>query len=210
MNEAVLQAVEEHVLTPEAIEQVIQLTERQDTPDQQAVLARELRDSDKRLKHITAALETGGDIATLVARSRELEARRRTIRSDMASLQPLPRLAPKVIPDRLAEYRQWLRGSITQGRAVLQRVLVGRLTFTPREDGGYDFSAPTRFDKLFTGIVVERPAWIPQGGVPAHIGPEDTFDADYGRLLENALQGWRARRESNPRPTGSKPAALSS
>ena len=28
------------------------------------------------------------------------------------------------------------------------------------EADGYDFSGPTRFDKLFTGIAVETPAWI--------------------------------------------------
>jgi hypothetical protein len=36
--------------------------------------------------------------------------------------------------------------------AVLQRVLRGRITFT-RSGNGYEFFAPTRFDKLFTGIV---------------------------------------------------------
>src|SRR5262245_55989004 len=41
--------------------------------------------------------------------------------------------------------------------------LPGRITFTPRrnevsgEIDGYEFEAPTRFDKLFTGIAVERP-----------------------------------------------------
>jgi len=78
---------------------------------------------------------------------------------------------------------------------VLQRILRGRLTFTPRlnpvsgEPDGYDFEGPTRFDKLFTGIAVERPKWL-EGykGVTGteHIGPEDTFDGDYGRLLERA------------------------
>jgi hypothetical protein len=92
-------------------------------------------------------------------------------------------------------------------------VLCGRLTFTPRADGeGYDFTGPTRFDKLFTGIVAPRPDR--ETGNPLgleHIGPEDTFDADYGRLLDAAItrKGLCARRESNPRPTGSKPAALS-
>jgi hypothetical protein len=52
--------------------------------------------------------------------------------------------------DRLAEWRRLLRQSTTQGRAVLQRVLRGRITFTPKGDG-YEFEAPTRFDKLFTG-----------------------------------------------------------
>ena len=49
----------------------------------------------------------------------------------------------------------------TQGRAVLQRVLRGRITFTPKGDG-YEFEAPTRFDKLFTGVVYEPPpfGWL--------------------------------------------------
>jgi hypothetical protein len=38
MNEAVLQAVEEHALTPEAIEQVILLTQRDDVQDATAAL----------------------------------------------------------------------------------------------------------------------------------------------------------------------------
>ena len=96
-----------------------------------------------------------------------------------------------MIENRLAEWRRLLRQSTTQGRAVLQRVLCGRITFTPCGDG-YTFDAPTRFDKLFTGIVVERPAHIPTGNRGAeHIGTEDTFDADYGRLLERASYGKR-------------------
>ena len=96
-----------------------------------------------------------------------------------------------------------LRQSTTQGRAVLQRVLRGRITFTPRADGqGYDFAAPTRFDKLFSGVAVQRPAFIEQGNRGAeHIGPEDTFDGDYGRLLEGVNGKWVAR------PAGLEPAA---
>jgi hypothetical protein len=49
----------------------------------------------------------------------------------------------------------------------------------------YTFEAATRFDKLFTGIVVQRPACLTRGNRGAeHIGPEDTFDGDDGRLLE--------------------------
>ena len=40
---------------------------------------------------------------------------------------------------------------------------------------------------LFSGIVVERPGFIEPGiRGTEHIGPEDTFDGDYGRLLERA------------------------
>jgi hypothetical protein len=118
MNEAVLQAIEEHALTEEAVEHVIVFGTR---------------------------------------RRRELEARRAAINAELSNLQPIPRLPKNVVQDRLAEWRRLLRHSTTQGRAVLQRVLNGRIVFTPDGTGGYTFEAPTRFDKLFTGIVVECP-----------------------------------------------------
>ena len=208
INEAVLQAVEEHALTPEAIEQVIHFTERDDVVDQQKKLDRERKDIDKRIGRLVEAIETGGDAASLVAKVRELEARKQTLRAEATSLQPVPRLAPAAIDNRLAEWRRMLRQSTTQGRTVLQRVLRGRLTFTPRPDGrGYDFEAPTRFDKLFAGIACPRPASLPLGDTTGceGIGPEDTFDGDYGRILEMASmrKGWCALQDSNLRPPGS-------
>ena len=73
---------------------------------------------------------------------------------------------------------------------MLQRVLRGRIVFTP-EGAGYLFTAPTRFDKLFTGIMAPMPAFLAGETATgaAHIPPQDTFDADYGRLLEQAAQG---------------------
>ena len=63
-------------------------------------------------------------------------------------------------------------------------MLRGRITFTPK-CGGYEFEAPTRFDKLFLSVAVEisTKREVSYEGTE-HIGPEDTFDADYGRLLE--------------------------
>ena len=104
---------------------------------------------------------------------------------------------------------------------MLQRILRGRLTFTPHvnavsnEVDGYDFAGPTRFDKLFTGLAVPRPGWLTPGDVFGceDIGPEATGEGDYGRLLEAAhaamRKGYCARRDSNPRPTASKAGALS-
>ncbi len=55
--------------------------------------------------------------------------------------------------------------------------------FTPSGEG-YTFEAPTRFDKLFNGLIAPPSSFIQTGNVGAeHIGPEDTFDADYGELL---------------------------
>ena len=105
-----------------------------------------------------------------------------------------------------------VRASVPQGRSVLQRIIRGRILFTPRPDGrGYDFSAPTRFDKLFAGVACPVPAWMPEADPSEPLGPEETLEGDYGRLLEAAMsrKGWCARRDLNPRPTGSKPGALS-
>ncbi len=40
--------------------------------------------------------------------------------------------------------------------------LAWRIVFTPNGDG-YTFEAPTRFDKLFSGIIAPRPSFIPYG-----------------------------------------------
>jgi len=74
----VLQAFEEQALTPQAIEQVLRLSER-DVADQQAKLAREGKDVDKRIARLVAAIETGGDAPSRIAERRELEARRQSI-----------------------------------------------------------------------------------------------------------------------------------
>ena len=75
--------------------------------------------------------------------------------------------------------------------------------FTP-EGRATRSSAPTRFDKLFTGIIQPRPRIA---GEPAGAGststPEDTCDADYGRLLEAAAQRCVKGMAS---PTGFEPA----
>ena len=64
MNEAVLQAIEQHALTPEAVEQVIALTERDDVRDIQMALTRERRDVAKRIDRLVKAVEGAGDIAS--------------------------------------------------------------------------------------------------------------------------------------------------
>ena len=125
-----------------------------------------------------------GDVLSIVGKLRELEARARSIQEALASLHPVPRLAPAIIEARMEEWRRLLRQSITTSRTVLQRVLVGRITFTPREDGyGYDFSAETRFSGLFTGIASPRPAWIPRGGSS---GIEHPMENNYGAMLDQA------------------------
>ena len=82
-------------------------------------------------------------------------------------------------------------------------MLRGRITITPK-CGGYEFEAPTRFDKLFLGVAVEisTKREVSDEGTE-HIGPEDTFNADYGRLLA-AVQD---RGKGLASPTGFEPVS---
>ena len=59
-------------------------------------------------------------------------------------------------------------------------------------DGGRRvfLARPTRFAKLFTGIAVETPVYIKASKSRRGFEdttPEDTPDADYGRLLDQAV-----------------------
>jgi hypothetical protein len=87
---------------------------------------------------------------------------------------------------------------------ILDRVLAGRILFTPTADGsGYIFEAPTSYDKLFSGIATPRPSFIDGDAGTEDISVADTPEADYGRLVERAVRnvvnerGWRPHRDSS-------------
>jgi hypothetical protein len=108
----------------------------------------------------------------------------------------------RVVESRLEEWRRLLRGSTAQARAVLQRVLRGRLTFTPN-GSGYHFAGPTRFDKLFSGVACPRPSWMPNDRTGCDdVALDDTPDGDYGRLLERVFDGKGVRPQREPRKGG--------
>ena len=181
MNKAVLQAIEQHALTPEAIEQVIALAERDDAREQYEMLVRERADIEKRIGRLVALVEQAGDITVLGTKLRELEERRNAIDTDLRGLRPMPRLAPEVVESRLAEWRRQLRQSTTQGRAVLQRVLRGRIACLRRRATAIRLKR--RHDLTSCSVELSRrvPRLFRIGNAGAeHIGPEDTFDADYG------------------------------
>jgi site-specific DNA recombinase len=199
LDEAVLTAIEEHVLTADAVEQVILLSERDDHSEKQVILDREHKSNAKKITRLLEAIEQGGgSVSAVIEKLRALEARQREIETERTTMQPVPRLPKKVVDDRLAEWRRLLRSSTTQARAVLQRVIVGRIVFTPTTEDrpvkngvaapGYRFETQTRFDKLFAGVASVRPGWMKdyEGGPTSGITAEDTVDADYGRLLERA------------------------
>src|SRR3954451_25109088 len=147
MNESVLEAIEEHALTPDAVEHVVMLSEQRISVDQRKVLEEQRTDVEKRIQRVVAAIAGDDDVpaAALVAKLRELEARKVALSEELVALRAIPRLAPEVVSDRLNEWRRMLREEVTKARMVLDRVLAGRIVFTPIEDEalgrGYTFEA---------------------------------------------------------------------
>jgi hypothetical protein len=94
MNEAVLQTIEAHALTPEAIEHVIQMTERDDVREQQVSLKQERKELERQIANIARALAEDAGLPSLIRKLRELEDRLVAIDAEIAGLRPLPRLAP--------------------------------------------------------------------------------------------------------------------
>jgi hypothetical protein len=113
------------------------------------------------------------------------------------------------------EWRRLLRGDVAQARSVLQRVVDGRVTFTPYPAGmGASFRAETKFPGLFAGVTVtalpvELPPYVRTGnrrGLEALDAAERSVEARYEELLERAEaavrrveKGGRPWRDSNPR-----------
>jgi hypothetical protein len=179
--------------------------------DRKTALEHGRKDVEKGIANIIAAIEADG-LGSRLQRLGELGDRRTAIDEELRNLSPIPRLAPEIIENQLAEWRRLLRSSTTQGHCVLQRILIGRLTFSPRrnevsdEIDGYDFERQTRFDGLFTGIAVDRPKNMDPHDLTGteDIGPEDTREGDYGRLLERAYSGSK-NAGGMASPTGSAP-----
>jgi DNA invertase Pin-like site-specific DNA recombinase len=178
-NERVLLAIEEHVLTPARVAEFLLATER---AERDGSNERERRDIEKRIARVVDAIEQGqGDAPTLVARLRDLEARRASLAAEKAIPQP----SPRVVASALKDWRERLRGNVETARDVLRRLVAGRIAFTPMPGGlGYTFRAPTRFSGLLEGAAIE------ESRLPAYIKRNDARGRDDAeiRSLETAFE----------------------
>ena len=150
---------------------------------------------------------------SLLARLRDFETRHAAIVAEAGTLQPVSRLPREVIETRLEEWRRLIRGRVTQGRMVLERVLAGRVVFTPRADGvGDDFAANTRWEKLFTGIAhgITIPGFTSRDWVlcpdgmedPDYFAKRDVAETNYGKLPEAALHRAKVSSQREPGQVG--------
>jgi hypothetical protein len=141
------------------------------------------------VQRLVAAIEAGTDAPAVAERLRTLERQKATLVQQLADATPLPRLEPRVVASHLAEWRRLLRADVMNARAVLDRVLAGRIVFTPTDDDEYVFECMTRYDRLFAGAALklpptdEMPMWMPSSDDV----PDDVRDAmRYEAVLQRA------------------------
>src|SRR4051794_41894754 len=97
MNESVLEAIEEHALTPDAVEHVVMLSEQRISVDQRKVLEEQRTDVEKRIQRVVAAIAGKDDVpaAALVAQPRGTETPEGALSEEIVGLGASPSLAPE-------------------------------------------------------------------------------------------------------------------
>lgn len=104
MNEAVLSAIEEHALTPEAVEAAVFAMQNDVSAKVARSLGRELKVLDEKINRLTDAIPSGGGaVPSLVAKLKELDAKRAKLVDEIAAQRPVPMPPRDVVEDRLAE-----------------------------------------------------------------------------------------------------------
>ena len=159
---AVLQAVEETLLHPAVVARALEYAEaaitRRRSADQRKTLEADLAETKTASRRLTAAIVEGGELESLVTALATYERRRKDLQSRLDAIQtPRQTCDPATVRRTLEGYlRDWqglLRGHVHHGQQTLRRLVVGRLTFTPREDGYYTFSGTGTIQPLLSGVV---------------------------------------------------------
>jgi hypothetical protein len=183
-DRAVLDAVERDLLRPHvvayALERALAMLRPSDDShrQQQEALRAEVARLQAEAARLAEVIPIGGmDSAALLAALQERERRLSALRVELHALGSATRVADTGaealrarLEERLAGWRGVLRRQVGETRQILRHLLVGRLAFTPREDGSgrfYAFEGHGSVSALLSGIVHPEGLVTPAGFEPA-------------------------------------------
>lgn len=134
-------------------------------------LERELAAIETSLAQLTAAIESGGDLPTLVGRMKEREQAKRTIALQLAGLSDLARFEPvdsaqlrRTVEARLSDWHRLVSRHVMRARQLLRKLLVGRIRFTfDPISRTCEFAGNGVLDQLVAGIVPTQAVVSPRG-----------------------------------------------
>jgi hypothetical protein len=143
VDRAVLSTIEADLLQPDILEDAIQEAIAMLRPSEDAAalqrkkLEQELATVDSALARLTAAIESGGDVPTLVKAMKDRKQDRAAVQQQLANLAGLGRLQTvdaqtlrRNLEARLTHWQGLRSRHVAQTRQILRKLLVGRLRFT--------------------------------------------------------------------------------
>ena len=161
VDDAVLKALGGDVLRPAVVSAILDTVFEQLLPtnveSRVQDLRRALRAVETKIGHLTAAIEPGGPLASLVAVLAERQAERDAVRAELGSAETVHQIQvdraaiEAKVQDAVANWRQLLTGSVPEGRQLLRDVLTAPLRFTPGPGRTYRFSGPVATGALIAG-----------------------------------------------------------
>ena len=176
---AVIEALEQELLTPDFIETVVRKVLTRAVPtgpaldEARASIQGQLADVRRELDRLTEALATLGVSRRLTEAFKEREARQAHFERELAVLErgqqvasiEVSRLEP-LARQKVMEWRSLLRRHVPQARQILAKMLRDRLVFRPERRGsvqGYRFSGEGTIVRLLTGLVPDfsQAVWRP-------------------------------------------------
>lgn len=111
--------------------------------DRLQVLAGDLTAVETELSRLSSAIATGGQVDALMEAVKERDQRRKTLRRQVADLEPHavavaagPAPLEATICGRLTDWRGLLRRHVPQARQIISKLLTDRLTFGPQTRDG--------------------------------------------------------------------------
>ena len=129
--------------------------------DRQASVERELSLIETRMRNLTEAIANGNPPEFLVGQLRDEEIRKKTLIGDLENLVNRGQVASldrtrlkRQLVAKATDLRGLLSRRVAQARQVIRKLVVGRLTFTPFEEGGrkgHRFRGEGTYGRLLAG-----------------------------------------------------------
>jgi uncharacterized protein (DUF433 family) len=167
-NAAVLRAIETACLTPRAITAIVRETLAALQPAEDAVprdtaVRADLLVVEAEIAKLTTAIAKAPDLGSLLDALRAKEHRRDALQRDLAALDGVgrvqtvdPAVLTPVILAKLGDWSGLMGRRVAQARQILRHLLVGRVVFTPHDDGVVEFVGYASIGPLPVGTVLAR------------------------------------------------------
>ena len=163
-DEAVLSAVAGVVLAPDIVDEVVAgvlaSLQLEHSGHARRTRERELQTREAEIERLVNAIETGGNLESLLERLKQRQTERDALAADLEQVaKPVrvePRLLDRSVRTCLADWSGLLTRQTSHGRNFLRRVLTGPVSFKPLMNGaakGYQFEGEASIGKLLSGVI---------------------------------------------------------